>query len=327
VLYTAEDRSRGVFSQELSRALIDGRASDERYHLRRDGTAFYCSGVTIRLGIAGALGFAKIARDLTTQREADIALTAAHDGLERRVDERTQELREEVVRSSSAQEHVTTLLRKVVTAQEEQRARIARDLHDQFGQQLTALRLALDRYRDRAAKDGAVDPELTRAAALAKDIDSELDFLAWELRPAVLDDLGLVAALPRFLREWSEHHQIGAEFRTIGVEPGQLSAEAELAFYRITQEALNNVIKHAHASRVDVILERRDASITLLIEDDGVGFDPADAENASHGIGIAGMRERAALCGAALEIESAVGEGTTVFLRTAAAHGDEGTAR
>ena len=219
------------------------------------------------------------------------------------------------------------LLRKVVTAQEEQRARIARDLHGQFGQQLTALRLALDRYRDRATKDGAVDPELARAAALAKDIDAELDFLAWELRPAVLDDLGLVAALPRFLREWSEHHQIGAAVRATGVEPGQLSAEAELAFYRVTQEALNNVVKHAHASRVDVILERRDSAITLLIEDDGVGFDPADAESAAHGIGIAGMRERAALCGAVLEIESAVGEGTTVFLRAVAAPAEDGAAR
>ena len=212
---------------------------------------------------------------------------------------------------------MTALLRKVVTAQEELRARIARDLHDQLGQQLTALRLTLERSRDRAVKVGAVDDDLDRAASLAKEIDTELDFLAWELRPAVLDDLGLAAALPRFLRQWSEHHQLAAEFRTSGVEPGHLSRDAELTFYRVTQEALNNVVKHAHASRVDVILERRDSAVVLLIEDDGVGFDPADGEMASRGIGIAGMRERAALCGATLEIESSVGEGTTVFLRVA----------
>jgi PAS domain S-box-containing protein len=315
VLFTPADRATGAYAQELGTALAEGRASDDRFHQRKDGSLFYCSGVTIRLGADGALGFAKIARDLSAQREAEVALRDAHAGLERRVEERTQELLDEVLRRSSAQEHVTTLLRKVVTAQEEQRARIARDLHDQFGQQLTALRLALDRARERGSGGGAVDPDLDRAAALAKDIDAELDFLAWELRPAVLDDLGLIAALPRFLREWSEHHHITAEFRSAGVESGQLSPEAELTFYRVTQEALNNVIKHAHASRVDVILERRDGGITLLIEDDGVGFDQADPDISSRGIGLAGMRERAALSGAALEIESAVGEGTTVFLR------------
>jgi two-component system CheB/CheR fusion protein len=319
VLFTPEDRASGVFDEELRCAKLEGRASDERYHVRRDGSRLYCSGVTIRLGADAALGFAKIARDLTPQREAEVALKEAHAGLEHRVDERTQELQDEIVRRSTAQEHVTALLRKVVTAQEEQRARIARDLHDQLGQQLTALRLTLERYRDRTVKaGGAVDDDLDRAASLAKDIDAELDFLAWELRPAVLDDLGLAAALPRFLRQWSEHHQLAAEFRTSGVDTGHLSPECELTFYRVTQEALNNVVKHAHASRVDVILEHRDGAIVLLIEDDGVGFDPSDSETTARGIGIAGMRERAALCGATLEIESSVGEGTTVFLRIAA---------
>jgi signal transduction histidine kinase len=216
-----------------------------------------------------------------------------------------------------AQDHITSLLRKLVTAQEEQRARIARDLHDQLGQQLTALRLTIDRYRDRTAGGGRIDDDLERAALLAKEIDAELDFLAWELRPAALDDLGLLAALPRFLREWSEHYQIAGEFRSSGFANGDLSPEAETTFYRITQEALNNVIKHAHASRVDVILERRGAAVVLVIEDDGVGFDPADRATGSRGIGIAGMRERASLSGATLEIESAPGKGTTVFVRCA----------
>ena len=190
VLFTLDDRASGVFDEELRCAQLEGRASDERYHVRRDGSRFYCSGVTIRLGADAALGFAKIARDLTVQREAEVALKEAHAGLEHRVDERTQELQGEIVRRSTAQEHVTALLRKVVTAQEEQRARIARDLHDQLGQQLTALRLTLERSRDRAVKVGAVDDDLDRAASLAKEIDGELDFLAWELRPAALDDLG-----------------------------------------------------------------------------------------------------------------------------------------
>ncbi len=90
-----------------------------------------------------------------------------------------------------------------------------------------------------------------------------MDFLAWELRPASLDDLGLVAAMPRFLAEWSSYHGVPAKFQTTGAITGRLSPEAEITFYRVAQEALNNVIKHADATRVDVVIEgarrRRDA--------------------------------------------------------------------
>jgi signal transduction histidine kinase len=142
-----------------------------------------------------------------------------------------------------------------------------------------------------------------------------VDFLAWELRPAVLDDLGLAVALPRFVEEWSDHYKIPAEVRLSGYESGQLSRDGEVTFYRVAQEALNNVVKHAHARRVDVILEHRDGTVVLVIEDDGVGFDPADHELAARGLGLVGMRERAGLLGATLDLESAPGKGTTVFLR------------
>jgi two-component system CheB/CheR fusion protein len=314
ILFTEDDRESRVFDEEIRCAIEEGRAADERYHQRRDGTRFYCSGVTIRLGEGAALGFAKIARDLTPQRESEIALQNAHNSLEQRVNDRTRELQDEVRRRTAAQEHIASLVRKLVTAQEEQRARIARDLHDQVGQQMTALRLTLDRCADRGAAS-AVGADLQRAVALARDIDSELDFLAWELRPAVLDDHGLLAALPRFIDDWSYHHQVVAEFHVSGFTNHHLTPEAEVTFYRITQEALNNVIKHAQATRVDVMLKSRDGLVTLIIEDNGIGFDPSDRDAATRGIGIAGMRERAALSLAALEIESAPGKGTTLFLR------------
>ena len=116
----------------------------------------------------------------------------------------------------------STLLRKVVTAQEEQRARIARDLHDQFGQQLTALRLTLDRYRDRLpGRRGRSRTDPRARDAGASDIDAELDFLAWELRPAVLDDLGLVGRACRgSCANGPSTISISAEFRATGVEPG-----------------------------------------------------------------------------------------------------------
>jgi signal transduction histidine kinase len=163
--------------------------------------------------------------------------------------------------------------------------------------------------------DGDAAKELERAIDLTAALDDQIDFLAWELRPAALDDLGLVAALPQFLEEWSKHYGVAAEFRSTAFASGQLSRETEVTFYRIAQEALNNVVKHAQANRVDVLLETRDGSTTLLVEDDGVGFDTVDHELIEKGIGLMGMRERAALIGATLDIESTLGHGTTVFLR------------
>jgi signal transduction histidine kinase len=162
-------------------------------------------------------------------------------------------------------------------------------------------------------RDRAPAEDLTRALALTEQIDKEVDFLAWELRPAVLDDLGLAVALPQFVRDWSTHHGVFVEVR-VAMPREQVSRDAELTFYRIAQESLNNVAKHAHATRADVMLEQRDGSLVLVVEDDGIGFDPAEAHR-GHGIGLIGMRERASLVRATLEIESSPGNGTSVFLR------------
>jgi PAS domain S-box-containing protein len=312
VLFTPEDRAADAPLQELKTAREQGRAIDERWHVRKDGTRLYCSGVTTRLSESGDAGFAKIARDLTERREAELALSQAHAELEERVMQRTEQLQLEVRRRTAAQEEVSMLLRRLVTAQEDQRSRISRDLHDQLGQQLTALRLALERHRDQCA--GAGGEDLDRAQRLTRDIDDAVDFLAWELRPTVLDDLGLAAALPRYVEEWSAHHGVGARFEATGSIPGRLPPEVETAFYRVAQEALNNVTKHARASQVDVVLEGRDGEVKLIVEDNGTGFD-VDAPGVNdRGIGLAGMRERAALIGGTLQVES-TSKGTAVFLR------------
>ena len=155
----------------------------------------------------------------------------------------------------AAQAHVVNLLRKVVTAQEDERGRIARNLHDQLGQRLTALRLSLERIQATSGARRHAAEELERTLALVHTIDAEVGFLAWELRPAVLDHLGLAVALPRYVREWSEHYGIEAKYKGEPVDSTPMSREAEIALYRIAQEALTNVAKHAHASRVDVLLE------------------------------------------------------------------------
>ena len=315
LLFTPEDRAVGMPLKELAEARRSGHAADERYHVRKNGTRFYCSGVARQLG-AGGLGFAKIARDLTGQRLAADALKGAHDELETRVRQRTSELEAAVIEQEVAKLSVTTLLHRLVSAQEDERHRIARDLHDHFGQQLTTLRLALERSQLKRAKADAVkDDEIDRALTLTHQIGRDLEFLAWELRPAALDELGLAAALPRFVTEWSAHVGIPAEFRSGGFESGQIPRDAEVAFYRVAQEALNNVSKHAHASRVDVVLSKNDGQIVLVVEDDGVGFDATAAGSRTGGLGLAGMRERAALVGAALQVESATGRGTSIFLR------------
>ena len=310
LLFTPEDRAAGVPAHELGTARARGRAEDERWHMRKDGSRFYSSGVTTALG--EQQGFAKIARDLTPQRRSEMALQQARADLEHRVQQRTAELQAEVSRHADAQDRVTALLRKVVTAQEDERTRIARDLHDQLGQQLTALRLALERHRGHCP----ATEEISQVLKMADGLDSAVDFLAWELRPAALDDLGLAAALPRYAEEWSVHSGIASHFRAEGFQSGMLSREAEIAFYRIAQEALNNVLKHAHAERVDVLLEARDGSVVMVVEDNGIGFDATDRDVQENGIGLAGMRERAGLIGATLDVESSAGQGTTIFVRS-----------
>jgi signal transduction histidine kinase len=211
------------------------------------------------------------------------------------------------------------LVRRLVSAQEDERRRIARDLHDHLGQQLTALRLALERHQVKS--DAAARADLDEALGLTRQIGKDVDFLAWELRPAALDELGLAAALPHFVNEWSLHVGVAAEFHLHGFEAGHLPPTTEIAFYRIAQEALNNVAKHAHASRVDVLLAGDSGYVVLVVEDDGIGFNFDDAARDGRGLGLAGMQERASLVGASVQIESNPGKGTSVFLRCGAAAG------
>src|SRR5262249_54633574 len=145
----------------------------------------------------GRIGFAKIARDLTSQRQVADALRGAQTELELAVRTRTAELQAEIESHAAAKGSVTNLLHRIVNTQEDERRRIARDLHDHLGQQLTALRLALERHQSIPAADR--DGDIDEALSLTQQIGRDVDFLAWELRPAVLDELGLAAALPRFV--------------------------------------------------------------------------------------------------------------------------------
>jgi two-component system CheB/CheR fusion protein len=311
----------------METARATGRALDERWHLRKDGSRFYASGILSRLGDAPDAGFVKIMRDLTAQKRAEEELRHAHDELEHRVAERTDELSRtveamlaEVKERREAEEHSRGLVGQLVTAQEDERRRISRDLHDQLGQELTALRLGLDALKERCGTSEELCRMVEELQERAARLDEEVDFLAWELRPTALDDLGLGAALANFVEEWSKHHHIPSEFHAHGLGDQRFAPEVETCLYRITQEALNNVYKHAQAARVSVILERRGGDAVLVIEDDGFGFDSEDPEvwRGDRGLGLVGMRERAALLGGSVELESEPGRSTNLFARVPA---------
>ena len=221
---------------------------------------------------------------------------------------------EELAERQRAEQARTEWLTRLVFAQEDERRRIAREMHDQFGEELTALARRIERLK--AASDGR--PEMTAPIEAleetARQLDRDVEQLVWELRPTALDDLGLRAALDNYVRTWSQREGIAAELHTSGLLDDRLPSDTETTLYRIAQEALTNAARHSQATRVDVILERRDVQVVLIIEDNGVGFDPARTTDRL-GFGLTGMQERAALVGAQLQIESAPGEGTTVLLR------------
>ena len=212
------------------------------------------------------------------------------------------------------------LLEQVITVQEEERRRIARELHDQIGQALTSLLVWLRALEAEAHGSAGVTIGPARLQELKSVVAGTLDSvrdLALELRPSVLDDLGLVPTLHRYVRAYQDRHQLEIDFQTVGLEGVRLPSVVETALYRIAQEALTNVIRHAGASRVSLLLAVRQGTAVLIVEDDGAGFDvhrlihgPVDERR----LGLSGMRERAELVGGRLTIESAPGAGTTVFV-------------
>jgi PAS domain S-box-containing protein len=204
------------------------------------------------------------------------------------------------------------LRRRLIAAQEDERRRIALEMHDQFGQQLSHLVLKLAELRRDVGRRATLVADLESLEGIATQLDLDLEHIVGRLRPTALDDLGLVPALIEYLREWSTIFHVPAELHTSGTDADRLRSELETALYRIAQEALNNVAKHATAKHVSVLLDRRGDRVSIIVEDDGVGFDP---EQPSSRFGVAGMRERARLLGGTLDIESRVGRGTTVVSR------------
>jgi signal transduction histidine kinase len=223
----------------------------------------------------------------------------------------TEPKRLEAAHAKAAKEHAE-LARRLLSVQDEERQRIARDLHDNVGQQITSLRLMLD-VMSMAPLDNGLRARVARSLSIVEELDRHLDFITSGLRPASLD-LGMTAAIEQFVGEWSSTLGIASDFSSVGMDDGfRFAADVEIHLYRVTQEALNNIAKHADATRVSVSLERMDSAVVLTISDDGRGF-KAESDQIS-GLGLVGMRERAQIVRGSIDVHSAPGEGTTVSLR------------
>ncbi|MEA3339417.1 MAG: GAF domain-containing protein [Chloroflexota bacterium] len=213
----------------------------------------------------------------------------------------------------AGREQLQALSRRLVDVQEATLGRVARELHDETGQALSALLLSLSLLERNADDPVAVITRVNELEGLVDRTLENLHRLSMNLRPASLDHLGLVPALEHYVELFSAQHDLVAQFEAVGFGDERLPPAVETAFYRIVQEALTNVARHAQATRLDVLLERRGDKIVILIEDNGVGFDTEGAIKSGR-LGLFGIRERAEMLGGALTIESAIGAGTTVLV-------------
>jgi PAS domain S-box-containing protein len=234
----------------------------------------------------------------------------ARELLEQRVKARTRDV-------ERASELRRQLLARVETLQDDERRRIARELHDSLGQFLSAMLLSIASFRLQPG-DPVVAERFSKLQRLLESADHELDRIVFTLRPTALEDSGLADAVAAYVGTWSELSGQPVDLLIEGLDGRRLPPQAEAAVFRVIQEALNNVAKHAHARNVSVSVEWLGRQLVASVEDDGVGFDaeqaaPADGSRPSWG--LLGMRERIEALGGTFAIESRPGQGTTVLLR------------
>ena len=290
--YTEEDIAAGKPARELATAAAEGRVEDEGWRVRRDGSRFWAN-VTIsavRDASGALLGFAKVTRDMTDRMRL-----------------------EELERASEVSAQVQ------ITRENEQK-RIARELHDDLGQQLTALKMSVALMEATLAAKTETAPLVPKTRALQQEIDAmatSLRRIASDLRPPLLDDLGLAAALEWLAEDFTKRYGVVA---TVHIEagdphfPARFNEFASTNLFRIVQEALTNVARHANASRVRIELARTGNLVSLDIEDNGVGATLA-LPPVSASFGLLGIRERVRQLQGTVSFVSAPGEGFHISIR------------
>ncbi len=306
-------RCREAIDKKLPVVVSDNESSCPALHVRLDDGETICCHVIVPLvSKSYVLGLLHIVSSRTSQlAPEDIRLLGAI-GYQMGVAIENANLWEDLKRKEKIRGYV---LEETISAQEAERKRIARELHDQTGQALTSLMVNLKTLE--TASQQEIHQRIANIRQLAAQTLEEVHDLAMDLRPSSLDDLGLVAVLEQYTSEYEKKFGINMEFQTIGFGERLLPPEMEITIYRIVQEALTNVAKHAEAKKASVILEVKDSSIVVIVEDDGKGFDikrESGLDGIKNRIGLYGMQERAELIGGRITIESNPGTGTTVFL-------------
>jgi PAS domain S-box-containing protein len=287
LFFPTGDIQAGKPSALLQKAAATGQVTEEGWRVRKNGSWYWADSLIVAVLNENreVTGFTKVSRDISEQRKY-------------------MELQQRLVAM-------------LIGAQEDERRRIARELHDEVGQSLTALQVALGTIRKKASLS-AVRRHAGRMHAIIDGTLAEVGRLALGLHPKVLDDLGLEAAVTRYARDYATLHGIAMDVRTSGLRKHRLPAHVELAVYRIVVEALTNIARHSHASSARIFLRRNGTSVEAILDDDGRGFDVADAlhdRNHSPALGLHSMRERAAMVGGSLTIDSRPAGGSTVTLR------------
>lgn len=290
------------------RGMYDIQAYDA-VRLTKDGR---CIDVSVTLSplkdaVGQFVGVSKVIRDISERKRGETLLQQAHEALEIKVQERTAEL-------SAANHSLRILSKRLMQVQEEERSRLARDLHDEVGQLLTALKIDLQDIQHGEVGEARFD-SLTDSLELVDRLLTQVRSLALDLRPSLLDDLGLVPALRWYVNRQAERNGWILSLSLERIE--RIPTPIEVGCFRVVQEALTNIAKYAKAKTVDLTLCRQDQDITLIIRDDGVGFDVMLAKQRALGgesIGLLGLEERVRLAGGSFIISSVPGEGTRLEL-------------
>ncbi len=306
----AEDYADGSWLYPV----LSGEGSVQSYdavRLSKDGRRIDVS-ITmspLKDGAGRILGVSKILRDISERKRAQALLRQSLGELEMKVQERTAEL-------SLANRSLRDLSRRLMQVQEEERSRLARDLHDEVGQLLTALKIDLQATQH-GANGQSFGGGLTDSLGLVDRLLTQVRTLALDLRPSILDDLGLVPALRWYADRQAQRNGWTLRLNIEGVV-GRIPAIIEVACFRVVQEALTNMAKYASAKVLELTLHRQAQEVILVIRDDGAGFDVTTARRRARdgeSMGLFGMEERVRLAGGLLSILSEPGRGTSLELR------------
>jgi PAS domain S-box-containing protein len=330
VFYVAEDVDSGKPGRILGEAVARGQCEDEGWRIRKDGSRFWANVVVTALrNSEGVLqGFVKITRDLTERHDREESLTKAKETLELRVVQRTavlarvnDELRTEIAERIHIEQQLKSslgqlraLTARIQSVREEERTSVAREIHDELGQACTAIKMDLALIgRKLTKRQIELKAKVNSTMGLVDDTIAALRRIASELRPRTLDDLGLSAALEWQAQEFQNRTGIACRV-ALPHDSLLLDTERSTAIFRIFQESLTNVARHAQARRVEARLAKEVGQIILEVHDDGIGFDAEQAKERKS-LGLVGMQERAVLLDGELRVEGIPGQGTTLTLK------------